>query len=256
MSHVQFTVEHHIARVHLNRPEALNAITPEMDNALADAWERVNDEADIRVALITAEGDRAFCAGADIAAGLIDAAPRAFGGGLTGIGGPLVNLVKPLVAAVQGHAVGGGFELAMCADILIIDETAQFRIPEVQRGLINHSGVLHRVSRKLPLNIAMDLILTGRPLLADEALRCGLASRMCDHANLLTVAIDVCTRIADASPLAAQAAKQAFERGIEGTLEEALSQDYAGIRRFVQSHDAVEALNALREKRTPVWEGQ
>lgn len=256
MSHVEFTVESRIARVHLNRPEALNAITPEMDEALAAAWERINDDVDVWVALLTAEGNRAFCAGADVSSGLSQAAPRAFGGGLTGIGGPLVILQKPLVAAVQGHAVGGGFELAMCADILVIDETAQFRLPEVQRGLINHSGVLHRASRKLPLNIAMNLILTGRPLLAEEALRWGLASRLVSPADLLTVALDVCRRIANAPPLAAQAAKQAVAQGLDCTLEQALGQAYPAIQRFARSNDAAEALEALREKRAAVWRGR
>ncbi len=255
MPQVEFSIDGHIARVHLNRPEALNAITPEMDNALAAAWTRINDEADIWVALLTAEGNRAFCAGADFSSGLSRTAPRAFGGGLTGIGGPLLKLSKPLVAAVQGHAVGGGFELAMCADILIVDETAQFRLPEVRRGLIDHSGVLHRVARKLPLNVAMDLILTGRPLLADEALRLGLASRMAASDELLAAALDLCATIADASPLAAQAAKEAVEQGLECTLEQALGQGYAKIKRFTQSQDAAEAMAAPREKRKPVWKG-
>lgn len=256
MSHVTFTLQGHIARVHLNRPEALNAITSAMDDALAAAWERINDDAGVRVALLTAEGARAFCAGADVSSGLSELSPRSFGGGLTGIGGPLLKLRKPLVAAVQGHAVGGGFELAMCADVLVIDQSAQFTLPEVPRGLINHSGVLHRVARKLPLNVAMDLILTGRPMLADEALRLGLASRMTGTNDLIAAALDICAKIASAPPLAVQAAKQAIGQGLEGTLEQALGQDYPGIQRFVQSHDAREAMAALQEKRLPVWSGQ
>lgn len=253
MPKIEFSIDGHIAHVRLNRPEALNAITPEMDDALAAAWERINEDADIWVALLTSEGSRAFCAGADFSSGLSKATPRAFGGGLTGIGGPLLKLNKPLVAAVQGHAVGGGFELAMCADIIIIDETAQFRLPEVQRGLIDHSGVLHRAARKLPFNIAMDLILTGRPLLADEALRLGLAGRMVASVDLFSAAFDICTTIANAPPLAVQAAKQAVEQGLECTLEQALGRSYAGIQRFAKSRDAAEAMAALREKREAVW---
>lgn len=256
MPHVQFSIEAHVARVHLNRLEALNAITPEMDDALAEAWQCINDDHDIRAALLTAEGDRAFCAGADILSGLSAATPRAFGGGLTGIGGPLVKLNKPLVAAVQGHAVGGGFELAMCADILIVGENAQFRLPEVQRGLIDHSGVLHRAARKLPLNIAMDLILTGRPLRAEDALRFGLASRLVGSDELVPAALEICATIAKASPLAAQAAKLAVGEGLEHTLEQALGRDYAVIQRFTSSEDAIEAVAALRERREPVWKGR
>jgi len=254
--HIEFSIDGYVARVHLNRPETLNAITPEMDDMLAEAWQRINDDEGIRVALLTAEGGRAFCAGADIASGLSAAAPRAFGGGLTGIGGPLFTLDKPLVAAVQGHAVGGGFELAMCADILIISESAQFRLPEVQRGLIDHSGVLHRAARKLPLNVAMDLILTGRPLRAEDALRFGLASRMVGSDDLISAALEICAAIAKAAPLAAQAAKQAVAVGLEHTLGQALGRDYAAIRRFRSSQDAIEAVAALREKREPIWKGR
>jgi crotonobetainyl-CoA hydratase len=253
---VEFTIQGRIARVHLNRPEALNAITPEMDDALAAAWQRINADDEIWAALLTAQGDRAFCAGADVSSGLSDKSARSFGGGLTGIGGALVKLSKPLVAAVQGHAVGGGFELAMCADILVIDETAQFRMPEVQRGLINHSGVLHRASRKLPLNVALDLILTGRSMLADEALRLGLASRLVGCADLIPAAQDICETIARASPLATRAAKAAVAEGLEVTLEQALGRTYAGIQAFAASQDGTEALAALEGKRTPMWVGR
>jgi len=253
---VEFSLEGHIARVHLNRPEALNAITPAMNDALAAAWVRINADESIRVGLITAEGTRAFCAGADVSSGLAQPGAHAFGGGLTGIGGPLVTLRKPLVAAVRGHAVGGGFELAMCADILLIDETAQFRLPEVPRGLIDHSGVLHRVARRLPLAIAMDMILTGRPMGADEAHRLGLASRLVPAEELLPAAFDVCAAIANAPPLAAQAAKEAVHSGLACSLEDALARSYRGIGEFRASHDAREAIDALNERRPPVWTGR
>lgn len=255
MPQVEFTVENHVARIHLNRPEALNAITPAMDEALAAAWRQVNDTDDIRVALLTAEGPRAFCAGADIASGMSPTPAHAFGGGLTGIGGPLVKLRKPLVAAVRGHAVGGGFELAMCADILLVDGTAQFRLPEVSKGLIDHSGVLHRAARKLPLNVAMDLILTGRALGAEEAHQLGLASRLVDTNELLSAALEVCAAIANAPPLATQAAKEAVEDGLACSLEQALDRRYAGIVQFSASLDAREAINAMQEGRRPVWIG-
>lgn len=256
MQDVEFSLEGHIARVHLNRPEALNAITPAMDAALADAWLRINAEDNVRVALLTGEGARAFCAGADVSSGLARPAAHAFGGGLTGIGGPLVTLRKPLVAAVRGHAVGGGFELAMCADILFIDETAQFRLPEVRRGLIDHSGVLHRVARRLPLAIAMDMILTGRPMGADEAHRLGLASRLVPADGLLPAALDACAAIANAPPLAAQAAKEAVHSGLATSLEDALGRRYTGIREFRASRDAQEAIAALKERRPPIWTGR
>lgn len=255
MSHVEFSVDRHIARVHLNRPEKLNAITPEMDDALAVAWNRIIEDGDIWVALLTAQGDRAFCAGADMNSVGATRQNQAFGGGLTGIGGPLVRLNKPLVAAVQGHAVGGGFELAMCADILIVSETARFSLPEVRSGLIDHGGVLHRAIRKLPYNIAMELILMGRSLPADEAVHHGLANKCVDAASLLSSALAMCEAIATAPPLATQAAKQAVEEGLTGSLEEALARNYPAIERYRSSQDCIEAMQSLKDRRPPHWIG-
>jgi crotonobetainyl-CoA hydratase len=256
MPDVEFSISGHVARVHLNRPAALNAITPAMDAMLADAWARVNADDDIRVALLTAEGMRAFCAGADITANFAAAPPIAFGGGLTGIGGPLLTLRKPLVAAVAGHAVGGGFELAMCADVLLIDATARFKLPEVPRGLIDHSGVLHRIVRRLPIAVAMDLILTGRTMDAGEAHRLGLSSRLVPAGELLPAALAVCGTIAQGPPLAMQAAKEAVDLGLAGPLADALGRSYPGIRAFRESDDAQEAARAAVERRPPVWTGR
>lgn len=255
MTHVVFSIDGPVARVHLNRPEALNAITPAMDELLAAAWEQINASDTIRVALLTAEGSRAFCAGADVAAGLPGGPSHAFGGGLTGIGGPLVTLAKPLVAAVRGHAVGGGFELAMCADVLLIDGSALFSLPEVGRGFIAHSGVLHRAVRKLPLNVAMDLILTGRRLDAEEAHGLGLASRLTAPDDLLPAALQVCEAIASSPPLAVRAALEAVREGMDLSLEAALGRTYVAIENFQASGDAQEAVAALRERRTPSWSG-
>ena len=256
VSHVEFSIEGHLARVHLNRPDALNAITPEMDEALASAWEQINASDIVRVTLLTGEGARAFCAGADVSSGLPAGQIHAFGGGLTGIGGPLVSLRKPLVAAVRGHAVGGGFELAMCADVLLIDDTASFRLPEVGRGFIAHSGVLHRAVRKLPLNIAMDLILTGRPLCAREAHGLGLASRLLEPEDLMPAALEVCEAIANSPPLAVLAAREAVRESLDLPLKLALGRTYPAIEQFQGSQDAREAVAALQERRRPRWSGR
>ena len=112
MSDVMFRKDGHVASVRLNRPAGLNAITPEMDGMLSDAWATINDDPDIWVAVLSAEGEKSFCIGADVSGGTDRVGRMALGGGLTGIGGPLVTLKKPLIAAVQGFCVGGGFELA------------------------------------------------------------------------------------------------------------------------------------------------
>ncbi|WP_309611631.1 enoyl-CoA hydratase/isomerase family protein, partial [Sphingomonas sp.] len=111
MSDVMFRKEGHVAHVRLNRPAGINAITPEMDGQLSDAWATINEDPDIWVAILSAEGEKGFCIGADVSGGTDRSGRMALGGGLTGIGGPLVTLRKPLIAAVQGFCVGGGFEL-------------------------------------------------------------------------------------------------------------------------------------------------
>ena len=163
MADVEFTKDGNVAHVHLNRPKGLNAITGEMDNLLFDAWAAINDDPDIWCAILSAEGEKAFCIGADVSEGPERKTRMALAGGLTGIGGPLVTLKKPLIAAVQGFCVGGGLELAMCADIIVAADTAQFGLPETRHGIIGECGVVHRAIRQLPHHIAMAMILTLIP---------------------------------------------------------------------------------------------
>src|SRR3546814_733585 len=127
----------------------MNAITGEMDELLYAAWQRINAEADIWCAILSATGEKAFCIGADVSEGPERKTRMALAGGLTGIGGPLVTLKKPLIAAVQGFCVGGGFELAMCADVIVAAENAQFGLPETRHGIIGECGVVHRAVRQL-----------------------------------------------------------------------------------------------------------
>ena len=147
MSNVDFYLEGHIAHVRLNRPKSLNAINGDMDQSLFEAWQEINNNPEIWVAVLSGEGDRAFCVGGDISGGTERASRMAVGGGLTGIAGPLVKLKKPLIAAVQGYALGGGFELALCADIIVAADNAQFGLPETKAGIIGECGVVHRVVR-------------------------------------------------------------------------------------------------------------
>ena len=148
MADVEFTKDGNVAHVHLNRPKGLNAITGEMDDLLFDAWAAINDDPDIWCAILSAEGEKAFCIGADVSEGPERKTRMALAGGLTGIGGPLVTLKKPLIAAVQGFCVGGGLELAMCADIIVAADTAQFGLPETRHGIIGECGVVHRAIRQ------------------------------------------------------------------------------------------------------------
>jgi enoyl-CoA hydratase/carnithine racemase len=252
-----FEVDGHVARLTLNRPKALNSISHDLDVALADAWDTVDNDPDIWVAVLGAAGERAFCAGADISGGTeADASRLALGGGLTGIGGPLRILKKPLIAAVQGYALGGGFELAMCADIIVAADTTQFGLPETKAGILGESGVMHRAIRQLPYRIALAMIMTGERMPAADAFRYGLVNEVVPFERLNDAATAWADKLCAASPLAVQAAKQAALAGLRGSLENALSTKYETIEAYATSADVKEGRLAFQERRKPTWTGR
>ncbi|MDT0507928.1 enoyl-CoA hydratase-related protein [Novosphingobium sp. MMS21-SN21R] len=256
MADVEFTIEGHVAHVRLNRPQGLNAITQEMDDLLLDAWNTINADPDIWCAVLSAEGEKGFCIGADVSGGAERKTRMALGGGLTGIGGPLVTLKKPLIAAVQGFCVGGGFELAMCADIIVAAETAQFGLPETKVGIIGECGVVHRAMRQLPHHIAMAMILTGERIKADVAERFGLVNEVVPFADLAATAQKWADKINAASPLANQAAKAAALGRLGHPLEVALMSRFEEIEQYAESSDKREGELAGAERRKPVWTGR
>lgn len=256
MAQVDLIIEERIARVHLNRPEARNALTPEMDARLFEIWQRLDADPDVWCIVLTAAGDEAFCIGADVGARSADTPRLAVGGGLTGIGGPLLRLAKPLVAAVQGYCVGAGFELAMCADIIVAAHDAEFGLPETRRGIIGECGVVHRAVRRLPHAIAMALILTGERIDAATAAQHGLVNQVVAPADLTAAAMSWAARISKASPLANRAAKAAVAKGLQLPLEAALQLRVEEIEAYAHSADARERDEALAQQRWPVWTGR
>lgn len=254
MADVEFQVEGRLARVHLNRPDKLNSMTPEMDAIMADAWARINQDGDIWAVVLSAAGERAFSIGADVS--LPRDARVALGGGLTGIGGPLVTCRKPIVAAVQGYCVGGGFELAMCADLIVAADTAQFGLPETRVGIIGECGVVHRAIRQLPHRIALQMMLTGERIGADKALHYGLINEIVPYAQLHEATMAWVARLLAASPLAVQAAKAAALGRAGYPLEVALGSRFEEIERYADSADRREGASAAAERRTPVWQGR
>lgn len=256
MASVNFSVEEHVARVELNRPESLNAIDAGMDAALHAAWLEINRNPEIRVAVLSGSGDRAFCAGGDISAAEPVPQPVSLGGGLTGIGGELLTLRKPLIAAVHGFVLGGGFELALCADIIIAADTAVFGMPEVAIGIMGGPGVMHRAIRQLPHRVAMSMILTGERLTAVEARHYGLVNEAVPYAELGAAAERWLEKLLAVSPLAAQAAKEAVLSRQGHPLEVALATRYPAIESYAASEDHREGRRAFGEKRRPAWRGQ
>jgi crotonobetainyl-CoA hydratase len=180
----------------------------------------------------------------------------ALAGGLTGIGGPWVKLKKPLIAAVQGFCVGGGFELAMCADIIVAADTAQFGLPETKVGIIGECGVVHRAIRQLPHHIAMAMILTGERIKADVAARFGLVNEVVPYQDLEATCLKWAEKINAASPLANQAAKEAALSRLGYPLEVALMSRFEEIEQYAQSADKREGELAMGERRKPVWSGR
>lgn len=256
MSDIEFTCDGHVAHVRLNRPQGLNAITQEMDDQLLDAWNTINTDPDIWCAVLSAEGEKGFCIGADVSGGAERKTRMALGGGLTGIGGPMVTLKKPLIAAVQGFCVGGGFELAMCADIIVAADTAQFGLPETKVGIIGECGVVHRAIRQLPHHIAMAMILTGERIKADVAERFGLVNEVVPFDELAATTQKWADKITAASPLANQAAKAAALGRIGYPLEVALMTRFEEIEQYAESQDKREGEIAGAERRKPVWIGR
>ena len=255
MADVEFSKEGHIARVRLNRPAAMNAITQSMDDDLMTAWKEINGDPDIWCAVLSAQGEKAFCIGADVSGGAERKSRMALAGGLTGIGGPLIRVTKPLIAAVQGFCVGGGFELAMCADIIVAADTAQFGLPETKVGIIGECGVVHRAIRQLPYHIAMAMILTGERIKADVAERFGLVNSVVPYPDLETAALKWAEKINTASPLANQAAKAAVLGRLGYPLEVALMSRFEEIEQYAETADKHEGERAAGERRKPVWSG-
>lgn len=256
MSDLEFTVDGHVAHVRLNRPQGLNAITPTMDQAMFDAWTEINANPDIWAVILSAAGEKAFCIGADVSGGTDRSGRMALAGGLTGIGGPLVKVKKPMVAAVQGFCVGGGFELAMCADIIVAADTAQFGLPETKVGIIGECGVVHRAIRQLPHHIAMALVLTGERIKADEARQYGLVNEVVAYGDLEAAARKWADKFNAASPLAVQAAKAAVLGRVGYPLEVALMTRFEEIEAYHDTADRLEGLAAASERRKPVWSGR
>jgi len=256
---VLFEARDHIAWITLNRPEALNAINPPLGGALTDVMHRFRDDPDLWVAILTGAGDRAFSAGADLkwrASHEAEIREPRRSGARPSFHWPEFRCWKPIIAAVNGYAVGGGLELALACDLIIAAEHAKFGLPEPRRGLMADGGGIQRLTRHIPWKVAMGLILTGRFIDAAEAHRIGLINDVVPKAELLASAESWAGQILECSPLAVQASKQAAIEGAGWPLEVAMSRNYSLHQQLRQSEDFVEGPRAFAEKRKPEWRGR
>lgn len=246
--------------VTLDRPKA-NAIDAATSQALGRAFATLQDDDSLSVGIITGGGDRFFSAGWDLKAAAEGEAPDAdFGvGGFAGLT-EFWDLKKPVIAAVNGMALGGGFELALAADMIVAADTATFALTEASLGIVADSGGVIRLPRRLPRAIAMELMMTTRRATAEELARWGVVNRVTPANDLMTEARDLANRIAANAPLSLQAIKE-IDSATQGTsIQDAYALmrngDLPIYRTLYASDDATEGMAALAEKRAPDWKGR
>lgn len=248
-----------IAIITLNRPRALNAVNADLSGALGAALEELDGDDELRVGIITGAG-RAFCAGADLKgvnAGDVLSAPGHPEWGFAGLVEHRVK--KPLIAAVNGFALGGGTEIVLKCDLAVLSEDASLGIPEVKRGLFAGAGGLIMMPRQLPVKIAMEAALTGAPIDPATALRWGLVNRVVPAANVLDEALRLAAAISGNAPLAIRASKQLVERasGLGSEWDDVVWRlNDQLIADILASADAQEGTLAFAEKRAPCWSGK
>jgi E-phenylitaconyl-CoA hydratase len=256
---IDVTVHDGIAEIVLNRPEALNAIDPDMREQLRQAWTRIHEDDDIRVAILTGAGDRAFCVGSDLKKTPPPPesyAQRAFGQARSDHLLATLRTDKPLICAINGLAVGGGLEIALACDIRIASETASFGLSEVRVGSIPGAGGTQRLPRMIGYSAAMQMLLTGDRIEAAEAYRVGLVSELCARDALLPRAREIAARIAANAPLSVRAVKRLVHEGADMPLDTAVHvENYVwGLLR--DTEDRIEGRRAFQEKRPPEYRGR
>ena len=248
-----------IAYVTINRPQVMNAIHPPASQELAEIWDDFQADDDAWVAILTGAGERAFSAGNDLKhTAAHPGEPRATQSTRGGFGGIThrFDLYKPVIAAVNGYALGGGFEMALACDIIIAADHARFGLPEPRVGLMAGAGGAHRLPRHIPLKIAMGMLLTGRHITAHEAHQWGLVNQVVPLAELLPTAERWAAEVLACAPLSVRGTKQAAYQGLALPLTEAMQGNYDWWGRAEASQDAIEGPRAFAEKRTPRWTGR
>jgi len=255
MEFVRYEKRDHIAFITMNRPDVMNSLHPPAHEELDGCWNDLAADDDIRVAVITGAGERAFSAGNDLKWTAQHGIPKMPRTGFAGITSRF-DLWKPVIAAVNGFALGGGLEIALACDVIVAAEHATLGLPEPRVGLLAAAGGVHRLPRHLPLKIAMGMMLTAKPLTAAEAHRVGLVNEVVPAKDLMASAERWAKTIAECSPLSIQATKQAALEGLGTPLREAMFAKYDAIERLWTSEDVREGPRAFAEKRAPVWKGR
>ena len=245
----------HIMTVTLNRPQRLNAMHPPANAELGEVFDAFAADDDLWVAIVTGAG-RGFCAGNDLRyqaeGGERVPMPRGFGG-LTA----RFDLLKPVIAAVNGVAMGGGFEIALACDLIIASEKAVFALPEPKVGLAALAGGLNRLPRQIGAKRALGMILTGRHVPAAEGKELGFVNAVTPHDQLMAEARDWARQICACAPLSVRASKEVVQAALDtAALADSMHLDYASVKAMRNSQDFIEGPRAFAEKRKPNWQGR
>ena len=245
-----------VTTVTLNRPEVMNAINGRMHHELQAAFDDFASDCEQFVCIVTGAGERAFCAGSDLKAvaerGEHPVYPASGYAGLI----ERFDCDKPIIAAVNGLALGGGFEVALACDIIIASETAALGLPEVTVGLMAGGGGVHRLPRHIPLKVAMGYIFTGRHMSAEEAYRLGLVNEVVAQDDVLPAARRWADEILLASPLSVRASKATAYGSLDMPLSQSLTHQFHEQRVMFSSEDSIEGPKAFAEKRKPDWKAR
>ncbi|VTU32101.1 enoyl-CoA hydratase/isomerase family protein [Variovorax sp. PBL-E5] len=255
---IDFTLARHVATLTINRPERMNAMDAAHYKALSDAWLRVRDDPEIRVAIVTGAGEKSFSAGADLKS-FVNAQP-ALSETLLTQKDQLLNrgleVWKPVISAINGYCVGGGMTLMLASDLRIAAEHATFSVAEVKRGIFPGNGGTQRIAQQLPHAIAMELLLLGDSIDAQTALRWGLVNRVVKPSELMETALAFAHRLVRNAPLAVQAAKELAIRSRDVDLATGLRLEQIMLRLLQGTEDVAEGTRAFAEKRQPEFTGR
>jgi enoyl-CoA hydratase len=249
---VQVRFEDAIGVIAINRPEARNSINAEVAQGIAAAVVEIEKRPEIKVGVVTGEGGM-FCAGMDLKAFLRGEVMRFPDTGFAGI--TAAKLTKPFIAAVEGYALAGGFEVALACDFIVASEAAKFGLPEVKRGLVANAGGLLRLPRQIPQRIAAELVLTGDTYDAAVLFKYGLINRLVPEGQALNSALELAGRLVCNGPLAMAVSKQVLRESILWG-DDMFERQYELTGPVLRSEDAREGATAFAEKRAPVWQGR